>query len=402
LFVNLHGYGSEPPRDPGSVLEHFLRVMGVPPEDIPAELEERGNLYRSHLAGRRMLVVLDNARTMDQIRPLLPGTSASLFVVTSRNRLSPLSAHAGAQRFELGMLDEPEAEALITGVIDGRRSGDDPALIKRLAALCGRLPLALRIVAERAAGRPQTTLAEMIGELLEESSQWDALSIEDGQEADSVRAVFEWSYRYLPPATARAFRLFGQHPGAVFGVGAASALLGESAAEAGKHLDTLTGAHMLEQGASHRYQFHDLMRAYAETQARQAESDEQSRAAIVRVLRWYLRSADAAVRATQSLYPAVSVESDAAVTPEVFGTADAAVQWFHLERANLMAVSRAAAKAGLLDEVCKVAEILYPLYESSSALDDWLETAERGLQAAQQGGDRCREARMLQILGGAC
>nr|WP_324612845.1 ATP-binding protein [Streptomyces specialis] len=203
LFVNLHGYDTGPPLAPQAVLERFLRALGVPPPAIPAGVEERAELYRSLLAGRRMLVVLDNAASAGQVRPLLPGAPGCLTVVTSRHRLSGLAVRDGARRITLGMLTESESAELITTATRGYRTGDDPAHVTELARLCARLPLALRIAAERAATRPLLPLPELIANLRDESTLWDALSDPDDEEADAVRTVFAWSYRTLPPPAAR-------------------------------------------------------------------------------------------------------------------------------------------------------------------------------------------------------
>ncbi|MBI0319464.1 ATP-binding protein, partial [Streptomyces javensis] len=195
LFVNLRGYDTGPPLAPAAALERFLRAFGVPAPAIPAGLEERAELYRSLVAGKQVLVVLDNAATVGQVRPLLPGTAGCLTVVTSRHRLSGLAVRDGARRITLGMLAEQESADLIAAATRGYRTGDDPAQIAELARLCARLPLALRIAAERAATHPLLALPELTAQLRDESTLWEALSSPDQEEADAVRTVFAWSYR---------------------------------------------------------------------------------------------------------------------------------------------------------------------------------------------------------------
>jgi hypothetical protein len=207
LYVNLRGYDPGPPVTPPEVLRRFLSALNVPAKAIPAEPEAAAALYRSLLAGRRMLVILDNAATATQVRPLLPGTAGCLVVVTSRSRLSGLSVRDGAQRLTLGTLSEPEAVALLSAVTVGYRDEDDRDKLTELARLCARLPQALRIAAERAASRPRMRLDDLIADLRDESVLWDALSTGDDEEADAVRTVFAWSYRAL---TAEAAALFSR------------------------------------------------------------------------------------------------------------------------------------------------------------------------------------------------
>lgn len=245
-------------------------------------------MYRSMTAGRRVLVVLDNAATVGQVRPLLPGGPGCLVLVTSRSRLSGLAARDGARRLVLGLLPESEAVELVGAVTAGYRQGDAPEAVAQLARLCAYLPLALRIAAERAAARPLMPLGQLADQLRGESSLWQALSSEEETEADAVRTVFAWSYRALPDAAARAFRLLGLHPGPQISVGCAAALLGEDTQRTVGLLDVLAGAHLIEQSGPQRYQVHDLLRAYAADQAREIDDAQHRRAALIRMVHWYL------------------------------------------------------------------------------------------------------------------
>ncbi len=215
-----------------------------------------------------MLVILDNAATASQVRPLLPGAATCLVVVTSRSRLSGLVARDGAFRLSLDILPEEDAVALLATLVARYRKLDQRHELVELARLCARLPLALRIAAERAASRPMMRLVELIADLRDESALWDALTAEGDDDADAVRTVFAWSYRALPEPAARLFRLLGLHPGSEFGLPAAAALAGISTLHARQQLDVLVGAHLLEQPAPGRYEFHDLLRAYAVDQVR--------------------------------------------------------------------------------------------------------------------------------------
>ncbi|MFE9068486.1 tetratricopeptide repeat protein [Streptomyces violaceusniger] len=403
LFVNLRGYDAGPLMGPQAALDRFLRALDVPPQAIPADLEARADLYRSLLADKRILVILDNVATAAQVRPLMPGNAQCLLLITSRNRLTALAARDGAHRLTLGMLSEAESVELVTAATAEHRTGDDQMQRTELARLCAHLPLALRIAAERAAARPWMPLPELINDLRQESSLWDALSTEDGEEADAVRSVFAWSYRALPPPVARTFRLLGLHPGPEFGIPATAALTQEPLPRLRGLLDTLVGAHLLEQTGPDRYQFHDLLRAYATTQAHQDEAPQDRTAAIERIATWYLHTADAATRAVQSFYPSVLTQPPAdAIHPLTFEEHDTAMLWYRTEQANLLSTARAATEAGLDEIAWKLPATLYGLHVARSPLDDWEAMSHLGLQAAQRLQNEKAQATLHQSLGVAC
>ena len=384
LFVDLCGYGTGPPLTPAAALDRFLRALGVPAGEVPPDLEDRAGLYRSLLTGRRMLVVLDNAATVGQVRPLLPGDGHPLVLVTSRSRLSGLTARDGARRVSVGLLDQATAVDLIRTVTSDYRDPDDWDQVAELAELCARLPLALRIAAERAAARPFMPLGELIAELRSGSGMWQALSVEDGQEADAVRSVFAWSYRALPDGAARAFRLLGLHPGPEFGTGAAAALLGVSEPQARMMLDVLAGAHLLEQTGPARFQFHDLLRAFADDTASVDEPETERQEAFRRLKDWYLHSARAAYPLADNT-PADVVDEPAApgVEPEHFTEYRQAVEWYAAERANLQALIRVLEQAGDGGSVYRLAATIRPLIFTSGSADDRLPTALAGLRGAR-------------------
>jgi transcriptional regulator with XRE-family HTH domain len=214
LYVNLRGYDQDRPMPAGDALAGFLRALGVPGQEIPLDADERASRYRSLLAGKKLLVVLDNAGSVEQVWPLLPGSASCAVVVTSRDALAGLVARHGATRLELDLLPAEDAVGLLRELI-GRRVNDDPGAAGMLAAQCCRLPLALRVAAELAAARPDVPLAELAGELADQQQRLDLLDA-GGDPRTAVRAVFSWSYRHLDPAAARAFRLAGLHPGPDF------------------------------------------------------------------------------------------------------------------------------------------------------------------------------------------
>ncbi|MDT0548881.1 ATP-binding protein [Streptomyces lonegramiae] len=403
LYVNLRGYDPGSPVTAHEALNRFLAALGVPARAIPRDEEAAAALYRSLLAERRMLIVLDNAATAAQVRPLLPGTAGCLVIVTSRSRLSGLSVRDGARRLTLGMLDEPDAVELLSVVSADYRTEDDGQKLAELAQLCARLPLALRIAAERAASRPWMHLDDLIRDLRDESSLWEALSVGDEPEADAVRTVFAWSYRALTAEAATLFRLLGLHPGPAFGVPAAAAIAGLSTAQAHRLLDSLAGAHLLEQTAPDRYEFHDLLRAYATDQAQYEEAPETRAAAVRRILTWYVHAADAAqgwINPGEARIPLSPL--DAGITALTFDSYEQAMSWYELESANLMAVAREAEAAGLDEIAWQLAAVLRGIHMLLNPFEDWLAMGHIGLRAARRLGDRGTEAEILESLGMAC
>ncbi|KUO16971.1 hypothetical protein AQJ91_33370 [Streptomyces dysideae] len=352
------------------------------------------------LADRRILVVLDNAATAAQVRPLLPGSASSLVVVTSRSRLSGLAVRDGARRLTLGTLPEREAIALLRAVTAGYRPEDDEQQLAELAQLCARLPLALRIAAERAASHPHMRLHDLTADLRDESALWDALSTGDDEEAEAVRTVFAWSYRALPDQAARLFRLLGLHPGPEFSLAAAAALTGVATSRARQLLDSLVGAHLLEQTAPDRYQFHDLLRAYSIDQAQHEEPPEERRAALRRILEWYLHTADEA----QSWIKREEDRLDLASPPEGvhrldFPDYDAAVDWAEREHTNLLQAVRTAGAAKDDRLAWQLCAVLWHAQFPSAAGTEWLGVGRIGLEAAGRCDDRAAEGLLFTNLG---
>lgn len=401
LYVNLRGYDPGLAVTPEQALDRFLRALDVPQSAIPHDLEAKAALYRSLLADRQMLVVLDNAVSVSQVRPLLPGTAECLVLVTSRNRLSGLVARDGARRLTLELLSESESIGLVQAITAEYRANDDPAEIAELARLCARLPLALRIAAERAASRPWMPLNQLIQDLRDESALWDALSAEAGEEADAVRTVFAWSYRALPEDAARLFRLLGLHPGPEFGLTAAGALAELTPGEARHQLDVLVGAHLLEQTTPDRYQFHDLLRAYATDQAHNEESLDDQYAALNRVLTWYLHAAHAAGIAMQKFNRRIPLDSPELSVPlPTFSNFLDAGRWFESEWDNLIASAQAAAKAGMYRMAWQLTLEIRPYFNHSASFEDRLIALGIALDSARRDGSKLGEAEALFSLAG--
>ncbi|GAB3443339.1 tetratricopeptide repeat protein [Actinophytocola sediminis] len=401
LYVNLRGYDPSQPADPGEVLGRFLRDLGVPPAAIPHELDDRASLFRSVLAGRQVLVVLDNAATVHQVRPLLPGSRECLVIVTSRSRLSGLVVRQGAARVTLDLLGEDDAVSLLRTVTEGYRDHDHHAEMVELAALCARLPLALRIAAERAAGRPRMRLSELIADLRHESGNlWKALTPDGDDDADAVRTVFAWSYRALVAPAAEMFRLLGLHPGEDFGVPAGAALAGVSVRNARESLEALVGAQLIEHSGHGRYRFHDLLRAYAMDQL--AHGEEVVDAAVGRVLSWYLHTADAAQRAIAPFDSyALAAEPASGVIPLSFDGYDDALAWYRTESRNLVAAVHRAREHGRNTVAWQFAAVLRAIYIHQNSFDDWITVGRIGLAAADELGDGVAEAEALDCLAKA-
>ncbi|WP_240490672.1 ATP-binding protein [Amycolatopsis vancoresmycina] len=402
LYVNLRGYDPGTPITAEQALDRFIRALDVPPSRIPADLEAKSSLYRSLLANRRVLVVLDNAESVGQVRPLIPGADGCRVVVTSRSRLAGLMARDGAQRVTLEVLPESESVELITAITADYRGQDDPADIAELARLCACLPLALRIAAERAATRPWMPLAQLIQDLRDESGLWDALTAEDGEEADGVRAVFAWSYRALPADAARMFRLLGLHPGPEFSVQAAAELADVTVLDARRLLDSICGVHLIEQTGPDRYEFHDLLRAYATNAAHHQDSLEEQYAALSRVLAWYLHVAHAAgtaMRTPVRLLPPTALPAPSAV-PAFPAYLDGA-RWYEVEWSNLLAAVQAAEKSGLDRVSWQLALVLRPYFTREATIADRLQVIETAISAARRDADRLAEAEGVFALGSA-
>ena len=289
LYVSLLGASGQPASAP-DVLARFLRELGVDGAQIPVSEEERAALFRTRLSGRRMLIVLDDARDAAQVRPLLPGSASCGVLVTSRKRLPDL---AGVRLVDLDVLDDDEARALLIRIVGAERLEAEPEATTQVLAACAGLPLAIRIAGARLASRTSWTIQTLAGRLADERRRIDELKVGDL----AVRACFQVSFASLPPAgpggvdPARAFRLLGLWQGPSIGLPAAAALLGEPEDDVADALEVLVDANLLQSPAADRYRFHDLLRVYAAEQAGAAgDHSKTGDAAVRRVLTWYLHT----------------------------------------------------------------------------------------------------------------
>ncbi|MGP4115516.1 ATP-binding protein, partial [Streptomyces sp. 4N509B] len=296
LYVDLRGYGPEAPVSAEDALSGFLRALGVEAAAVPRDVAERSATFRTLLDGRRMLVVLDNARSVEQVRPLLPGSSSCFTVVTSRDALAGLVAREGAHRIVLHRMPLGDARGLLAGLLV-ERAAREPGAVDALIERCARLPLALRITAELARSQPGRGLGELAEELADRQGALDLLDL-DGDPYTAVRAVFSWSYQRLEPSVARVFRLLGLHPGHDTDVYAVAALAGAGVRRTRRALEVLVRAHLVDQVAGgRRYQPHDLLRAYAAELAAETDGPTERAEALARLLDYYLATASSALDA---------------------------------------------------------------------------------------------------------
>ena len=344
LYVDLRGFSAGVPVTPSEVIFGFLDALGVAPGKLQAQAGEEAQaaLFRSLVAGRRLLIVLDNARDVAQVRPLLPGSPGSMVLVTSRASLDGLAVSEGARLLTLDVLSDKEAQELLAARLGDDRLATEPAAVGDLIRLCAELPLALTVAAARVMSRPGFPLAAAAAELREAADRLDAL--ETGDAASSVRPVFSWSYRNLSDPAAAMFRLVGVHPGPDIAAPAAASAAGTSLSAARRSLRELTRAHMLTEQPPGRFRCHDLLRAYAAEQAAAQSEDE----ALGRVLDHYLHTGH---RASALIYPhrapiAISPASPG-VTAEPLATREQALAWFEAERQVLTAAAEHAAAHGL-------------------------------------------------------
>ena len=398
LYVNLHGFDPEQPLSAADVLAGFLRALGMARQNIPVGVEERAAAYRSLLDGRRMLVVLDNASSTEQVRPLLPGAPSCAVVVTSRDSLAGLVARHSARRMDLDLLPLEDAVALL-GVLIGERVPAEPEAAAALARLCARLPLALRVAAEFAVARPAISLEQLVSELADEQRRLELLHA-GGDDRTAVRGVFSWSYQYLPELVARAFRLMGLHPGPDFDAYAVAALVGTSADQAQQTVDVLVRAHLIQTPRPGRYGMHDLLRAYASCLAADEDSGVARRAGLTRLFDYYLATAAAAmdvlIPAEQHRRPQVSSSSMPARPIPDRAMARA---WLDSERATLTAVSAYTAAHGWLSYTMQLSTTLHRYLDGGGHFADGLTIHTHALHAARRTNSSAAEVDALLNLG---
>jgi tetratricopeptide (TPR) repeat protein len=392
LFVNLRGFdpdpSSQPPADPAAVLDGFLRLLGMPGQQIPHDLHTRAAAYRDRLAGTRTLVVLDNAATADQIRTLLPGVPGCLTLVTSRRSLLDLSP-ATHLRVDVFRLDE--ALQFLARAVPGVATGPDPHAATRIVRRCGLLPLALSLVAGHIRGTPGWTLTDHADRLDERHR--------DRHLDTGVELALHRSYQHLPAARQRLLRLLALHPGPDVDAYAAAALTGTDVDTVSEDLRLLCAEHLLQPTTHDRVAFHDLVRAYADARARDEDSPSARRQALTRLFDHFLHTAGTAV---DTLFPAERhrlPQVPPGTSAPLVGDPDAALAWLEIERANLLAVADHAADRGWPSHTTGLAATLWRHLDAGghNKAANLLHT--RACQAARETRDRAAEAQALNNLG---
>jgi DNA-binding SARP family transcriptional activator/tetratricopeptide (TPR) repeat protein len=387
LYVNLRGYASGTPLRPIDVLTSFLLVLGVSAEDIPLDESLAAAEFRTRLTDTRTLVVLDNAGDADQVRPLLPGSSGCLVVVTSRDRLPGLVALDGGIPLAVDVLTDAESLTLLRRLLDDRVAAE-PEAATELIGLCGRLPLALRIVAANLLVHPTRKLADHVTRL-RTGDRLGELEV-GGDRQTGVRTAIDHSYAAQPAPARRLFRLLGLVPGPDVTVVAAAALAGVTTERAAELLDQLTRAHLVDEDTVGRYTMHDLLRCYAAERAAAVEGD-----AVRLLLHHYLASADTAAR---MLYP----EKLRLPVPHRDGISftdnDSAMAWLDAERINLVAAIHFAADHEFRMIACLLADTLRGYFDMRMYTVDWLAAARTGLHCAELARDlRAQAAARLSL-----
>ncbi|PSL52230.1 tetratricopeptide repeat protein [Saccharothrix carnea] len=392
LYADLRGYGPGEPATAGEVLHRFLCSLGVRPRAVPIGEEARADLYRSLLAGSRVLVVLDNAGTSEQVRPLVPGGRGCLVVVTSRAALRGLHVSPGATPLTVDVMTERESVDLIRRMIGPRRAGDEPDGVVRLARVCAGLPLALRITGSRLTSRPDLGVGDVVAEMTDD--RLEVLSAA-GIGTFGVTHVFDRSFRVLTAEQARLFRRLGLHPGLDIGVQAVAAVAGVPVDLARRLLDDLAEVHLVEPVARGRFRCHDLLRDYALDRARRLDPVAVRAHASAALFEWYAHNAAAADRLAFPAYvhrvPAFAGPPAARPVPT---TRTDSLEWFEAESANLVALIRSAATTHSRWVVRLVHATETFLYHHAR-WDELFDVCVRGITAARQDGDRAGEAWFL-------
>ena len=402
LHVNLRGFDpSGTPAAPEAAIRGFLDALGVPPGQVPPGPQAQAALYRSLLADRRMLIVADNARDEQQVRPLLPASPGSLVLVTSRSQLDGLGAADGARLISLDVLGHAEALHMLTARLGTARAATQPGAVGQIARLCACLPLALAVAAARAAARPGFPLAALAGELADSAGRLDALDA--GDPGSSVRAVFSWSTRQLTSEAARMFRLLAIHPGPDITVPAAASLAATAEADARLLLRELDRAHLIVEHVPDRYAFHDLLRAYAAEQADHTDSQADRAAATSRMLDHYLHTAaGAALLLDPAMEPVVLAPPRPGAAPGQPADHRQALAWFEAERQVLLAAVSLAAESRFDSHAWQLPWAMVPFLHARGHWQEWAATLRLALAAATRLGDTAAQAVCSRLLANAC
>lgn len=389
LYLNLHGYAAEPPLSPLDGLGRFLRALGLHTDRIPTDIENACALYRSLMADRRMIVVLDNARSVDQVRPLLPGGPDCVVLVTSRSALTGLVARDGADSLTLTAFSPEETRALLTGLLDRARVAEESSAVDELGGLCDHIPLALRIAAAHLIRNPSRSIDSLVRDM-RDGQRLDVLDVVDDRQT-GVRDIFALSYHALPGEARQLFRSLPLVPGQEIDAGSAAAISGTTRSRAAQLLDRLAEEHLVTPGAHKRFAVHELVRLYARELGKQRDAPANRADAVGRLYQYYLQALDAAARL---LYPHMVRLSHPGDPPggtwraEVgFERDTEAMTWLAAERANLVTLIQDAAAGGLAPVACVLADWMRGYFWRSMHRTDWTTVARIALSSAQADPD---------------
>ncbi|WP_457029602.1 tetratricopeptide repeat protein [Kitasatospora sp. P5_F3] len=386
LHLDLRGHGPGEPMTPGQALAQLLGALGVRPEQIPADEQQAAGLYRSVLAERRVLLLLDNARTAQQVRPLLPAGPLSCVLVTSRERLTGLIARDGARDLRLGLLTPDQAVALIARLVGSDRVADEPEAAAEIARTCGQLPLAIRIATAGLAGTDYPTLADRALALSGTCSLAELEVL--GDEQAGIRTAFDYSYQALTPDQQLLFRRLGLLPVPEFGSRGAAALTGSTPERTAPLLRRLLDAHLITQLAADRYTVHDLLRRYAQLLGLECDPEAERLAASRRLYTLYLHRADSAARTLFPQFVRLPIPGALRLPGEPFADPRAAAAWIARHEAALVLAQSAAVAQGAPEMAWLLSDALRPHYTARRGNPHWLPVARTALAAALARDDR--------------
>ncbi|WP_194244028.1 AfsR/SARP family transcriptional regulator [Nonomuraea phyllanthi] len=398
LYIDLHGYSPGEPVTSMQALDQLLYGLGMTQDAIPHGAAEREALYRSLLADRRLLIVLDNAARADQVRPLLPGSSHCKVVITSRDSLRGLTATHDIHTVTLDVMSAEEATTLLTSILGGERVLHERNAVESLVHLCGCLPLALRLAAAHLAGQPNLLIGDFVTAFLG-GDRLTALDIE-GDPRVGVRHAFALSYEGLSAGAQRTFRMMGLHPGPDIGVDEITVMTGESRADVGSAINALMSAHLIYRDGSGRYVLHDLVWLFARELSHAHDSERLRLSALSRLFDWLLHAVRAAM---DQIYPSTLSHELRCADPvhdlPVFDGFDSASAWLELRYPMLMSAIHYAARHGYNAHIWQLVETLDYFLYLRNRVDDWLASLQLALQAARQAQDLDGEGRVLNALG---
>lgn len=400
LYVDLHGFNPQrTPVEPAGALAQTLVSLGVDPGRIPEGLEAREKLYRSVTRGRQILLLLDDARTAEQVRPLLPGHRGAVVLVTSRFRLNDLIARDHAGSLPLAVLSPSESCELLSDALGAARLAAEPTTAQELGRLCGYLPLALRLAAANITANPAGTITWMVDEL-SRGDRLTQLSV-DGERESAVGAALRLSYDSLPRDQQRTFRLLSLLPASTFTSRTVIAMLDCNADLAARNLTALAAAHLIEHQGADRYRFHDLVRLYAEDRAEKEETPQSRQRALCAAFAYYLRGADAAgATISSSTFPLpCELPAQAVRATSDLGNTALALEWLQAELDNIVSLVAYSLTNELVAFGWYIMDALRPFLSIGIYREEWLELGKQGLDAAELADNRLAQATMLLNLG---